>query len=102
MSATTIPHLESIERLCDEFGVAELYAFGSSVEGGFDAEHSDFDFLVRFKASSPIEHADSYFGFLEALQDLLAASIDLVELDAVTNERFWRSVSETKIQIYAA
>ncbi len=58
MKSTGVPHIERIAPLCKAFGLAERYAFGSSVEGGFDPETSDYDFLIRFAPCTPYEHAD--------------------------------------------
>lgn len=93
---------ENIGRLCVQFDAKELYVFGSAAEGGFKAGKSDYDFLVRFLPCSPSEHADRYFGLLEGFEDLLHASVDLVEIDAVTNTYFRRRIEQSRVPIYAS
>lgn len=95
-------HLDKIKQLCEQFLVEELYIFGSAAEGHFAEDRSDVDFLVRFFPCSPIEHKDRYFGLLESFQDLLDRSVDLVEIDAVTNSYFRREAERSRIPIYAA
>ena len=51
---------------------------------------------------SPGEHADAYFGMLEALQDLFERNIDLVEIKAITNPYFLESINRTRTVLYAA
>jgi len=50
----------------------------------------------------PAEHADCYFGLLEALQDLFSRPIDLVETQAVKNRVLLETIEETKSILYAA
>ena len=70
---------ESLKRFCEQYRVQRLELFGSALTGdGFDSEKSDLDFLVEFLPLQPGEHADSYFGLLEALQDLFNRHVDLV------------------------
>jgi len=102
MSPELRNRLDDIRRLCQSRGVVEFYAFGSSVEGGFDPEASDYDFLVRFEPCPPSEHADRYFGLLEDLQDLLKAPIDLVEIDAISNPYFRSEAERSRVSLYAA
>jgi predicted nucleotidyltransferase len=93
---------EALRELCQKYHVQDFYAFGSAVEGGFEEGRSDFDFLVRFLPSAPLEHGERYFGLLEKLETLLQAKVDLVEIDAVTNRYVLRSMKETKVCLYAA
>ena len=93
---------EEIVELCRRYRVRRLELFGSSSEGDFDERRSDVDFLVEFEPTQPSEHAACYFGLLFSLQHLLARSVDLVELSAVSNPFFLGSISRTRVLLYAA
>ncbi len=93
---------EQLQRLCDKYNVRRLHLFGSATSDRFDSDLSDLDFLVQFQSMPPAEHADCYFGFLEALQDLFSRPIDLVEIEAVKNPVLLETIEETKSILYAA
>ena len=94
---------KAIEQLCTRFRVQRLEVFGSALtDEGFDQQSSDLDFLVEFMPLEPGEHADAYFGLLEALQDLFGRDIDLVETKAIRNPYFLESVNRNRKEIYAA
>jgi len=96
-------HLEELDRLCTKYRVRQLELFGSALTGqGFDPEKSDLDFLVEFLPLQPGEHADAYFGLLEAFQDMFGRHIDLVEIKAVKNPYFLESINKNRKEIYAA
>lgn len=90
-----------LKELCDRFAVKRLELFGSAAEGRFETEKSDLDFLVEFEPMSPGDHADAYFGLLEALQDLFGRDIDLVETQAIRNPYLLAAVNESRTVIYA-
>ncbi len=93
---------ESLKRLCKKYRVKRFEVFGSALTGeGFDPKNSDLDFLVEFLPLQPGEHADAYFGLLEALQDLFTRSIDLVETKAIRNPYFLESINQNRKEIYA-
>jgi len=67
----------------------------------FDPAASDIDFVVEFEPMTPAEHAEAYFGLAEDLARVFGREVDLVELSAVQNPIFRRSVEETRRDIYA-
>ena len=94
---------ETLKELCKQYRVKRFEVFGSALTGdGFDPKKSDLDFLVEFLALGPGEHAECYFGLLEALQDLFQRDVDLVEIKAVRNPYLLESINENRRQIYAA
>ena len=93
---------EQVRRLRDKYSVRRLHPFGSATTGRFEVDSSDLDFLVKFQSMPPAEHADCYFGLLEALQDLFSRPIDLVETQAVKNPVLLETIEETKSILYAA
>ena len=96
-------HIDEIFELCRQYNVRSLEFFGSAfTERKFDRETSDIDFLVEFFSMEPNEHAKSYFGLLEDLQDMFEYNIDLVEAKAVHNPYLKESINKNKGKVYAA
>ena len=94
---------KSLKDLCKKYRVKRFEVFGSALTGqGFDPENSDLDFLVEFLPLQPGEHADAYFGLLEALQDLFNRHVDLVMPRAIKNPYFLESINKSRELIYAA
>ena len=91
-----------LEEVCRRFRVRRLELFGSAVAGGFREDESDLDFLVEFQPLGPGEHADAYFGLLQALEDLFGRPVDLVMSVAIRNRYFRGSVDRTRRLVYAA
>lgn len=94
---------ESLKRLCKRHHVQRLEIFGSALSGEqFDPEKSDLDFLVEFLPLKQGEHADTYFGLLEAIEDLFNRHVDLVMPRAIKNPYFLESINKCREIIYAA
>jgi uncharacterized protein len=91
-----------IERICARFNVSRLEIFGSALTEDFDANSSDIDLLVEFKPLKQGEHANAYFGLLEAMKNLLGREIDLVMLTAIKDPYFLQKVQQRKEVLYAA
>ena len=73
-------HRPAVRDLCREYGVTRLEVFGSAARGDdFDPVRSDADFLVQFERVPGLSGLNQYFGFSDALQELLGRPIDLVE-----------------------
>ncbi len=94
---------EAIKQLCSKYRVKRLEIFGSALSGeNFDPEKSDLDFLVEFLPLKPGEYADTYFGLLEALENLFARRVDLVMVRAVKNPYFLEAINKNRKVLYAA
>lgn len=93
--------LGQIVALCRRYHVRRLDVFGSAATGRFDPQTSDLDFLVEFYPVPRGQHADTYFGLLEGLQDLFQRPVDLVMDRAVSNPYFRRTIEQTREQLYA-
>lgn len=63
--------------LCREYGVSKLELIGSATGPDWDPEQSDFDVVVAFESYEP-GIATRLIGFLDALEQLLGRSVDLV------------------------
>lgn len=93
----------ALERLCRQYHVSRLEIFGSATQSAsFDDENSDFDFLVEFLPLEQGQYADTYFGLLFALQDMLHRHVDLVMTTAIKNPYFLEAVNKERELIYAA
>lgn len=93
---------QEISDLCRRFRVCRLELFGSAASAAFDPLTSDLDFLVSFEDLPLGQYADNYFGFAEALEELLQRPIDLVVSSAITNPYFLQAIAPTRALLYAA
>lgn len=93
---------DRLEILCRRFGAKRLELFGSALDGRFDSEGSDLDFLVEFDPLFGGSRADRYFGLLEALESLFSRPVDLVEIEAIRNPFFRESIERSRTFLYAA
>lgn len=92
-------HIEHLRRLCDIHNVDKMYLFGSALRPEF-SEHSDIDFLVKFKPIDLADYFDNYMSFKENLKDLLGREIDLLEEQTLKNPILRKSIDESKELIY--
>ncbi len=94
---------DELKRLCEKYSVRCLEIFGSAAsDAAFDVKGSDLDFLVEFQPLDENQYADTYFGFLFALQDLFNRPVDLVMTEAIRNPYFEMSVNRSRKVLYAA
>ncbi len=94
--------LDDIRALCEEYGVEELYLFGSAAFDDYEPGQSDIDFQVKFGEELPEGKFKQHFGFMTALEELLGTRVDLVEMDHVTNPYFRKSAEKYRVKLYAA
>ena len=95
------PYLPAIKSLCRDFGVTSLQAFGSVLRPDFRAD-SDIDLLVDFDESTSLNAFQRYFGFKEAMEQLLGRPVDLITLKSLSNPYFIKVLEETSQALYAA
>ena len=93
---------EELRRLCLHYGVRRLDLFGSAATDRYDPGRSDLDFLVEFQPSVFDAYADTYFGLLEALEQLFGQPVDLVVESAIKNPYFLQLVEQTRTSLYEA
>jgi uncharacterized protein len=91
-----------VEDLCRRYRVRRLDLFGSAVEGGFDPQSSDLDFLVDFEDFRFEDAADRFLGLLVDLEDLFNRRIDLISDPDIRNPYLRRAVDSTRVNLYAA
>jgi uncharacterized protein len=90
-----------VEQLCQRFRVRRLEQFGSAATGQDQAGESDLDFLLEFEPLPSGSYADSYFGLLEALEQLFGRPVDLVVASAIKNPYFRQAIEPTRVLLYA-
>lgn len=95
-------HLEDIVRLCRQYKVRRLAAFGSVLRADFDPARSDADFLVEFEPLSVAQRTQNYLALREALEKLLSRPVDLVEDGAIRNPYILEKVAAQQQVLYAA
>ena len=101
LPAILTDRLDEIADVCREYGVRQLWVFGSAVHGTFDPETSDLDFMVDLGEYEP-EIALRYSRFFTALHALFDREIDLITVRSRGSDRFMARVIETRAMIYAA
>ena len=101
LPAILTDRLDEIAAVCREYGVRQLYVFGSAVHGTFDPETSDLDFMVDLGEYEPFI-AQRYFRLQHTLQELLGREVDLITTDSTGGEQFMKHVRATREMIYAA
>lgn len=99
MHALIEAHRDDIARLCRQYGVQRLDAFGSITRSDFDVLRSDVDLVAEFAAPPDGDLAAQYFDFKQHLEDLLRRPVDLIELQAVRNQRLRREIEATRVPI---
>jgi uncharacterized protein len=102
MHPAVAKHRDDIANLCRRFGVTRLEAFGSAARAtDFDPAKSDADFLVEFEPRPEFTALRQYFGFAEAMQDLLGRRVDLVNGE-IGNPYVRASVDTDRELVFAA
>ena len=92
-------HKVDIIKLCSDYNVKQLYAFGSVLTNQFSNE-SDIDLIVDFNPIDISTYADNYYDFKFSLQKVLNRQIDLLEDKAIKNPYFRQNLNETRKLIY--
>lgn len=90
---------EKLSELCGKYHVERLYAFGSVLSPNFD-EHSDVDFLVKFKPFDLAGYFDNFIEFKADLKSLFHREIDLVEEQTLSNPILLQSINSNKELVY--
>ncbi|MBE9139768.1 nucleotidyltransferase domain-containing protein [Nodosilinea sp. LEGE 07088] len=100
-AAALVKHKQAqIAELCRLNQVARLDLFGSATRSTFDAQTSDFDFLVEFATNTPEGAADRFFGLKQGLSATLGRPVDLIDLNAAKNPYFLRAIAPDRQTIY--
>ena len=93
--------INELKRLCQDYDVKTMYAFGSVCTDKFN-DKSDIDILISFKDISIEKYTDNYFELHYKLEELFNRKIDLLTENSLSNPYFIESIEETKQLLYAA
>jgi hypothetical protein len=93
---------EQIAAVCREYRVRRLALFGSALRDDFDPSRSDLDFVVEFEPLPEGTYANSYFGLIEALEELFQRRVDLIEAGSIRNPYFQQEIESQQVPVYAA
>lgn len=91
-----IDHHDEIVALCRAWGVERLEVFGSAADGRFDAQRSDFDFIVRLAQRPEQSLARRYLGFIDALEALLGRHVDVLGDGPIENPYLRHAVNASR------
>jgi predicted nucleotidyltransferase len=94
-----IQYIPAITKLCEQYNVKTLYAFGSVLTDKFDKK-SDVDLIVDFQPIPVEDYADNYYDFKFSLQDVFERPVDLLEEQAIRNPYFRQSINQKKQLVY--
>ena len=99
MHRILIDNIDTIKRLCANYNVNTLFAFGSVCTDKF-TDSSDIDLLISFNPMDHGDYADSYFNIAEKFEHLFRRKVDLVTDKSLSNPYFIDSVNKTKTLLY--
>lgn len=88
-----------LEALCEEYGVQRLWLFGSAAKGTWNADTSDFDFVVDL-GTYERGVASRFLGFLVTLESLFGRRVDLLTQRQVTSDEFRKEVEESRVLLF--
>jgi uncharacterized protein len=92
-------NIDQIEKLCSNYNVRSLFAFGSVCTEKF-TESSDIDLLISFYPMDHADYADTYFSIADKFEEIFHRSVDLVTDKSLSNPYFIDSLNQTKTLIY--
>ena len=95
-------HRTDLHELCRKYHVKSQELFGSAVDGTWDADRSDLDFLVDFLPEASERSFWGIFDLREELEDLFGRKVDLVMPSAVRNPYLQRAIDKQRKVLYAA
>ncbi|MGI4872928.1 MAG: nucleotidyltransferase family protein [Janthinobacterium lividum] len=79
------PLIPALRALCHQFGVPQLYVFGSAVTERFDASRSDLDVLAIALPLAQLAQGEALLCFWNALESLCQRRVDLLMPDSLQN-----------------
>jgi len=93
------PYKEQISKLCKQYNVKKLFAFGSVLTDRF-SEKSDVDLIVDFDKQAIKDHFLNYFDFKYSLENIFKRSVDLLEQQPIRNSYLRKNIENSKTLIY--
>ena len=99
MDKILLEKIDIIKKLCKQYNVSKLYAFGSILNSNFKPD-SDIDFVVKFNDIYLKNYADNFFELKEKFKENLNREIDLIEQDSIKNPYLLEEILKTRELIY--
>ncbi len=96
-----VDNRDAVADLCRQYGARKLSVFGSAVNGTFNPESSDLDFVVDFDAYEQ-GIARRYLGLAGELERLFDRSVDLVTIHERTKPWFRDEIDRSAVVVYDA
>ncbi len=94
---------DALTHFCSEWGVAEMWVFGSMARGDF-AIDSDVDVLVQYQRGRNLPaEIELVVDRDEALSSVFGREVDLVDMDALRESHNWllrKYILEGAVKIY--
>lgn len=95
------PMVPGIIEACRKHGAVYAALVGSSTQPDPAVMPRDLDILVRFPTGIP-DRARRYFDLLAELRVVSGRDVDMIEIDAVRNDRLRREFERTMVVLYEA
>jgi predicted nucleotidyltransferase len=92
-------NLAKLKNICAIYHVDKMYLFGSALNSSF-SNHSDIDFLVKFKQMDLAKYFQNYMELKENLESLFGRKVDLLEEQTLKNPILIKSINKSKELIY--
>lgn len=89
-------NIEKLKRLCRNFKIKRLYAFGSAVSGDF-TDDSDIDFLISFSESLTIEEYTTNYFELHFQLKYFTGTIEIIRFDYLGKKRDFLEYQNNKL-----
>ena len=93
---------QALTALCQQYGVAQLYLFGSAATSRFDPARSDVDALVTLLPAPPLAQGEALLSLWDALEKLFSRRVDLLTPDSLRNPVLKAEIERTKQLLYDA
>ena len=90
----------AIAEACRTFGVRRLEVFGSAVQGDFNPQKSDLDFIANFLPPLHPGVADRFFGLADALEKIFSRPVDLLTDAMIRNPVLREEINHDRTLIY--
>ena len=101
LNPTIRPFVPVIVDACRRHGATYAALVGSSTQPDPAVTPRDIDLLVRFEPRTE-GYAERYFGLRTELASLTGRGVDLIEVDALRNQRLRAEFERTKVVLYEA
>ncbi|NIG54469.1 nucleotidyltransferase family protein [Chitinophaga sp. Cy-1792] len=100
MHAQLQDRLPALRTFCETHAIAELYAFGSVIDGRFRPGSSDIDLWIDLLPLEGMEKPRRLVRIWLGLQELLECKVDLILKEGIRGATFKKYLSIYQVKIY--